>query len=264
MPQYGCGVCILCTSGEHIYCPHQRDVLSETGSSFGTATFAEYLIKPDWLLLPVPVDISLRHAAMACCALGPSFNAMNAMRVSALDTVLVIGCGPVGLGAVVNAVARGARVVAVDINHYRLTLAKKLGAIAGVDASSPTASQEILGLCPSDGADAMFDSTGLPESVRLMEKVARARARLSFVAMNQPLELHRVVQRGLEVHGCWHWNHQRYASDMFEVILRSNDALNALVTHEFALDNVEEAFQVQLSGACGKVLLYPFGAEVSI
>jgi threonine 3-dehydrogenase len=51
---------------------------------------------------------------------------------------------------------------------------------------------------------------------------------------------------------------------MFEVILRSNDALNALVTHEFALDNVEEAFQVQLSGACGKVLLYPFGAEVSI
>ena len=54
MPGYGCGRCSLCTTGEHIFCRSQRDVLAETGSRYGTATYAEYLIKPDWLLLPVP------------------------------------------------------------------------------------------------------------------------------------------------------------------------------------------------------------------
>jgi L-iditol 2-dehydrogenase len=48
---------------------------------------------------------------------------------------------------------------------------------------------------------------------------------------------------------------------MFEVIRRSEDSLNTLVTHSFPLDQVEEAFRVQLSGRCGKVLLFPFEEE---
>jgi L-iditol 2-dehydrogenase len=263
MPQYGCGVCINCTRGEHIFCPNQRDVLTETGSEYGTATFAEYLIKPDWLLLPVPEDVSLRDGAMACCALGPSFNAMKTMRVSAADTVLVIGCGPVGLGAVINAAFRGARVIAIDVNPYRLRLAERVGAVASLDASAPGTASRILDINRGRGVDAVFDSTGMPSSVELLEAVVRPRARASFVVMNVPTEFHRLVALGLEVHGCWHWNHQRHAPGMFEVIRRSGDALKALVTHEFPLENVEEAFQIQLSGACGKVLLLPFGKETS-
>ncbi|HTT88629.1 MAG TPA: zinc-binding dehydrogenase [Acidimicrobiales bacterium] len=261
MPQYGCGVCRFCSSGEHIYCANQRDVLSETGSSCGTATFAEYLIKPDWLLLPIPSDVSVRHASMACCGLGPSFNAMRTMRVGVTDTVLVIGCGPVGLGAVVNAVARGAAVVAVDVNHYRLELAERLGALRGVDPTDPGAVEEILDLTRGEGVDATFDSSGSPTAVELLEEVVHPLSRLSFVVLGQPVGLRRLVQRGLEVHGCWHWNHLRDASEMFGTIRRSKAALDTLVTHAFPLEQVNEAFRTQLSGNCGKVLLFPFAEE---
>jgi L-iditol 2-dehydrogenase len=261
MPQYGCGICRYCTSGEHIYCQNQRDVLGETGSTYGTSTFAEFIIKPDWLLLPVPADISLRHAAMACCALGPSFNATKAMRLSATDTLLVIGCGPVGLGAVINGVARGARVAAVDINHYRLKLAEQLGAAVAVDPSSSTAVDEILHLTRGEGVDAVFDSTGTPEAVELLEQVVHPLSRVAFVVLGRPVTLQKLVNRGLEVRGCWHWNHQRDAPEMLEVIRRSRPALDRLVTHTFPLDEVDEAFRVQMTGSCGKVLLFPFGEE---
>jgi L-iditol 2-dehydrogenase len=259
MPQYGCGICRYCTSGEHIYCANQRDVLAESGSAYGTATFAEFIIKPDWLLLPVPDDISLRHAAMACCALGPSFNATKAMRLSATDTLLVMGCGPVGLGAVINGVTRGARVISVDVNHYRLKLAEQLGAVAGVDPSSPTAVPEILALTRGEGVDAIFDSTGAPEAVEFFEQLVHPLTRASFVVLGRPVVLEKLVFRGLEVRGCWHWNHQQFGVEMFEVVRRSRALLDTLVTHTFALDDVEAAFLVQLSGNCGKVLLLPFG-----
>jgi L-iditol 2-dehydrogenase len=261
MPQYGCGTCRYCSRGEHIYCSNQRDVLAETGSAYGTSTFAEFMLKPDWLLLPVPPDISLRHAAMACCALGPSFNATKTMGLSATDTLLVIGCGPVGLGAVINGVARGARVASVDLNHYRLELAEQLGASVAVDPSSPTAVDEILALTQGEGVDAVFDSTGEPEAVELLEQLVHPLSRAAFVVLGRSVKLQKLVNRGLEVHGCWHWNHQRDAPEMLQVIRRSRPALDRLVTHTFPLDQVEDAFRVQLSGSCGKVLLFPFEEE---
>lgn len=258
MPQYGCGTCAYCTSGDHIFCRNQRDVLSETGSPAGTATFADYILKPDWLLLPVPADLSLRHAAMACCALGPSFNATKTMRVSFADTLLVIGCGPVGLGAVINGVARGARVIALEINPYRTLLAEQLGASVVFDGNDPRAKEGILDFTLGRGVDAAFDSTGEAAAVELIEEVAGIRARVSFVVF-RPVQLHRLTGKGLEVHGCWHWNHQRDALEMFALIRRSMGALDSLVTHSFALEEVNDAFKVQLSGRCGKVLLLPFG-----
>ncbi len=114
MPHWGCGVCPTCCEGEHIHCTDQRDILAETGSASGLGGYAQYLIKPDYLLYPVPNDISTDHAAMALCALGPSFTAMERMRVSVDDNVLVSGCGAVGLGAIVNARTLGARVIALE------------------------------------------------------------------------------------------------------------------------------------------------------
>ena len=257
MPQYGCGKCANCTSGEHIYCRDQRDVLAETGSVSGTATFAEYMLKPDWLLLPVPADVSLRHAAMACCALGPSFNAAKAMKISVADTLLVVGCGPVGLGAVINGVARGARVVAWEINPYRAQLAQRLGAHAVLDPTDPYTTDNLRDFTDGRGVDAAFDSTGVLSALSLLEEVLAPRARLSFVVLHQRVELHSLVERGLEVRGCWHWNHQRDGLEMLEVIRGSRAALDTLVTHSFLMDDVEDAFRAQLSGDCGKVLLFP-------
>ena len=92
-PQLGCGRCWLCLDGEHIHCQNGRRL--PQGQTAGQ-TYAQYILKPDWLLSPFPEDISYDHAGMACCGLGPTFGAMQKMNVNALDTVMITGLGPVG------------------------------------------------------------------------------------------------------------------------------------------------------------------------
>src|SRR3712207_1411069 len=111
-----------------MHCLSQRDVLAETGQDYGTATYAQYLLKPDWLCAKIPDDISLEHAAMATCGFGPTFASLQRMNVGALDTLLVSGLGPVGQGAVIQGAVRGARVFGVETHPYRTELAYKLGA----------------------------------------------------------------------------------------------------------------------------------------
>jgi L-iditol 2-dehydrogenase len=261
MPRYGCGTCWLCTAGEHIYCPDQRDVLAETGSAYGTATYAEFVLKPDWLLLPVPADIDLRHAALACCGLGPAFNAVHTMAVSATDTVLVSGCGPVGLGAVVNATTRGARVIALETNPYRADLARALGAAEVLNPIGGDPVARIGALTGGRGADCAVESSGAPDAARLLAAGLRRRGRLAIVAWGTEVALPPLVPLGLTVSGCWHWNHQRDATEMWATIRRAGAALDTMVTHTFPLSKVADAMDVQQSGACGKVVLLPFGAE---
>lgn len=261
MPQYGCGVCWLCTSGEHIYCPNQRDVLEESGSAYGTATYAEYVLKPDWLLLPVPADVSLRDAALTCCGLGPSFNAYTRMATSALDTVVVSGCGPVGLGGIVHAVTRGARVAAIEAQPYRMELARRLGATLVVDPRDENVEEQLVEWSGGRGADAAMETSGAPTAPALLARSLRRRGRLAIVAWGQEVGLPPLVPLGLDVAGCWHWNHQRYAEEMWTSVRGAGERLTTMVTHEFALDDVSAAMDVQDTGECGKVLLYPHGTE---
>src|SRR5438270_643826 len=83
------------------------------------------------------VDPMKKAAVLACCAIGPSFGAFERMAVNAFDTVLVTGAGPVGLGAVVNAAFRNARVFVAESVPYRTERAKSLGAEAVFDPKDP-------------------------------------------------------------------------------------------------------------------------------
>ena len=259
MPQYGCGVCRLCTAGDHIHCPHQRDVLAETGSLYGTATYAEFVLKPDWLLLPVPDDIDLRHAALTYCGLGPGFNALNRTGATALDTLVVSGCGPVGLGTIVNAAVRGVRTIALEPDPYRAELAIRLGAETVLDpagAGTLAAIKDLTG----DGADCGVETSGAPSAAGLLARALRPRGRLAVVAWGGEVTLPPLVPLGLEIHGCWHWNHQRDGERMWRTVRTAGQWLDELVTHEFPLEKVAEAMDVQDGGACGKIFLFPHGA----
>ena len=61
--------------------------------SQGRATYAQYLLKQDWLLPKIPDGVSYERAALACCGLGPSYGAMQFMGVGAFTTILIAGPG---------------------------------------------------------------------------------------------------------------------------------------------------------------------------
>jgi L-iditol 2-dehydrogenase len=260
MPQYGCGTCWLCTSGEHIYCPNQRDVLKESRSSYGTATYAQYVLKPDWLLLPIPADVGLRRAALTCCGLGPTFTAHTRMATTALDTVVVSGCGPVGLGGIVHARTRGSRVVALETQPYRAELALRLGASKIVDPRDDDAEQQLIEWASGRGVDAGLETSGAGTAPALLARSLRRRGRLAIVAWGNEVVLPPLVPLGLDITGCWHWNHQRHAEQMWTAVRAAGELLELMITHEFDLDEVSAAMDVQDSGECGKVLLFPHGA----
>jgi threonine dehydrogenase-like Zn-dependent dehydrogenase len=67
-----------------------------------------------------------------------------------------------------------------------------------------------------------------------------------------------MLRKGLTLHGSWHWN-LRDAPRIWQVIKEQGAAIDKLITHRFALSQVRDAWELQMTGNCGKVLLYPWG-----
>ena len=261
MPHAGCGMCPACLSGEHILCTDQRDLLAETGSRSGIGCYAQYLLKPDYLLWKVPADLSTMHAAMAVCALGPTFTAMRRMAVTARDAVVVSGCGAVGLGAIVNARTIGARVIALEINPYRMELAASLGAEMVLDPRDPELIAKVRAATGGYGADAAIETSNNPSAPPAVLELVRPRGRLAFVTWSGEVPVPRITGKGIDIFGCWHWNHQEHGEEMAERVRLARPLLDKFMTHRFALADVDEAFALQETGQCGKVMLLPFGEE---
>ena len=260
MPQFPCGVCDLCLTGEYIHCENVLDVSEYLGSDSGRATMAQYMVKQDWLLVPIPDGVSDEHASMACCGLGPTFGAMERMTVDSHDTILIAGLGPVGLGGVINGVSRGARVIGVDSNPYRAGLARELGAVAVVDPSDDRVLEQIHELTRGRGVDKALDCTGVPDGQLLVLNSVRRKGQAAMIGEGGDLTINvaaHLLRKGLVLHGIWHYN-LSLTPRMMRMIERLGPQLDRLITHAFPMERVEEAWRLQLSGQCGKVLLKPW------
>jgi len=260
MPQYPCGRCPLCLRGDYIYCQQGIDVLKESGNVAGRATFAQFVLKQDWLLLPIPDDLSYEHASMACCGLGPTFGAMQRMNVDAFDTVLLTGMGAVGLGGVINGVVRGARIIAVESHPYRAKLARELGAETVIDPHDPDALAKIYDLTGGIGVDKAIECSGASAARRLLVDATRRRGQVALVGEGSEFTVHvsnDMIRKGLTLLGSWHFN-LADAPRLMQVIRSARGLLDKLITHTFPMHQVQEAWELQMTGNCGKVLLYPW------
>ena len=261
MPLFGCGRCSLCLAGEYIHCQAQLDFAGIHGTREGSGTMAQYLLKPDWLLVAVPEGMSYDHASMACCGLGPSFGAMELMRLEAHETILVTGLGPVGLGAVINATYRGARVIGADPNPKRAQRALDLGAEAVVDSTQADAPDQVLSLAQGQGVDAALDCSGVPAAHRLCIDATRRKGRVAFVGEcygDTPVRVSPdLIRKGLALVGVWHYN-MKDTPRMMRMIAEVGPQLDRLITHRFPLTEVQRAWELQAEGECGKVLLEPW------
>ncbi|MCY3866805.1 MAG: zinc-binding dehydrogenase [Chloroflexi bacterium] len=267
MPMNACGCCALCLDGDYIHCQDAIDFAALHGSADGLGTMAQYLLKQDWMLVPIPDGMSYNHAAMACCGLGPTFGAMQLMEVDRHDTLLVTGLGPVGLGGVVNGVYRGARVIGVDSIKYRAEKALELGASAVVNPLEGDALQQILDLTSAGrGVDKAIDCSGVVAAHRLCIDAARRKGAVAFVGEcgdDTPLRISPdMIRKGLRLIGSWHFN-MADTPRMMQMIGEIGDQLDKLITHRFSIDDIQSAWETQLSGQCGKVILQPWeGSDV--
>lgn len=152
-PFVGCGKCYPCRIGKYNCCVnlHILGVHSPGG-------YAEYLCVPENKLYLVPDNLSLELAAFAePIAIG--IQACNRGEVVKEDTVLILGCGPIGMVTIEVAKARGARVIAADINLQRLEIASAMGAEPVL--SDNNLLQNVLSLTRNEGATVVVEATGV-------------------------------------------------------------------------------------------------------
>ena len=252
----GCGNCAMCDSGEVSHCPNLGQM--PPGSS---PKYAQYVLQKDLFCKPIPDDISFKHAAAALCGMGPSFEAMDLMQLNAFDTVLITGMGPVGLGGVINASYLGARIIAVEGVPYRVNLAKELGAEVVLDPADDDLLEKIKALTGGVGVDKAVDCSAAAAAQRLCVEAVRTKGQVGFPGEGGDFTidtLRELGNRGLTLRGNKTMNFHSMPR-LMDVIRASADKMDKYLSHTFPMSRVQEVWELQTTGACGKVLLDPWG-----
>ncbi|MCC7353058.1 MAG: zinc-binding dehydrogenase [Anaerolineae bacterium] len=260
MPLYACGKCELCISGDYIHCEHTPDYEAFLGTREGRATYAQYLVKPAWLLPQIPDGVTYEKASLACCALGPSFGAYQSMRLSAFDTVLITGAGPVGLGAIVNARFRGARVIVAESVPRRVARAQELGAAHVINPAEPEALNKIKELTDGRGVDCAIDCAGNVQAERFCVDATRRKGKVAFVGECQDDLALRVspdmIRKGLTLIGSWHYNLSHFPLVM--KVIQESPLIDRLISHIIPMSEIQRAFEISASRESAKIILKPW------
>lgn len=197
IPYTNCG---SCTS-----CQRQRPHACQFNQTLGVqrdGALTEYLIVP-WQKLVVAPALSETHLTLVE-PLTVGFHAVARGHIEARDTVSVLGCGMIGLGAIAGALACHARVIAVDIDDNKLVTAREVGAAHEVNSKTSELHQAILDLTAGQGSDVVIEAVGSPETYRAaMEEVAFAGrvVCIGYVRQEVSLATRFFVQKELDILG---------------------------------------------------------------
>jgi S-(hydroxymethyl)glutathione dehydrogenase/alcohol dehydrogenase len=187
-----CGHCFYCDRGLPILCEDylakgpqavQFDGLCKARRLDGgelrhlmfLGAFGEYCIVQDQQAVTVPKEIPFDRACLIGCGVMTGVGAaLNIARIGRADTVMIVGCGAVGLSAVQGArLAGAARIVAVDLDDAKLALARRMGATDCVNAGTEDAVGVARRLTAGRGVDAVIEAAGSAAGFRLTVEAVR-------------------------------------------------------------------------------------------
>ncbi len=250
-----CGNCWFCKHG----LPH----ICKNTELFGVSVpgaFAEYaVVRWDNTFL-LSDDLSYEEACMFE-PMGAGVHGVESADVAG-KTVLVSGCGPIGLTAVSACKTFGAkRVLACDLIDSRLDDALAMGADQVFNSGKCDLVEEIHKLTDGIGVDAAIDITGAAAAIRTSLKCVRAAGRLVCVGLpGKPVELdltNDLIYREVEMTGISGRKIWETWEDFAKVMESPYFKLDKVLGQRFALKDIDAALQTIRGGASGKVLLYP-------
>ena len=152
-PYTNCGKCASCRNSRVNACQH-----NETLGVQRNGAMREYIVLPWEKVIPAGLLTPRTCALIEPMSVG--FHAVSRAQVTDIDVVLVIGCGMVGMGAVVRAAQRGATVVAADIDDEKLALARQMGASYTVNTRTDDVHARLLEMTSGFGPDVVIEAVG--------------------------------------------------------------------------------------------------------
>jgi len=254
-----CGFCPQCRRGRM----HTCEKMKILGVDFDGG-FAGYVVVPErnaWIVdKRIPPDIASIH--------DPFGNAVHTVFIEggAEDvvgsTVVVLGCGPIGLFAVGIARASGARqVVAVEPNDFRQGLAKQMGADVVVDPARVDPVDAVMEATEGHGAEVVLEMSGVPKVIDQGTRMLAGGGRMALLGLpGEPVQLDVTDQvifkearlvgvTGRTIFRTWQLTSTLLATGMVDV--------SPVITHRFTFEEYEKAFEAVASGRSGKVILTP-------
>ncbi|HDZ14008.1 hypothetical protein LCGC14_1666010 [marine sediment metagenome] len=153
MPYMNCKTCIACRNGKSNCCTQMKVLGIHTDGGM-----QELLSVPIDLLVPAQNLTDDEMAIVEPLAIGA--HAIRRAQLQKGETIVVIGCGPIGIGIMKLAQIKGAKVIAIDMNQGRLDYAKNVIGVDHIVKGGPNAISTIQELTNGDMCTAVFDATG--------------------------------------------------------------------------------------------------------
>jgi threonine 3-dehydrogenase len=244
------GRCLLCRTGNSHVCPHTRIIGVDRDGCF-----ADYIAMPAtnvWHLDDsISYDIGGIHDPM-----GNAFHTALTADIPG-STVLITGCGPIGIFAAGICRAAGAsRIIASDINERRLELASRMGAH---DVVHPPEARDVVHRWTDGlGVDVALEMSGVPSAVHQALDLVRVGGRVQLLGIPaKPMEVdlaREVIFKGITLYGVigrrmydtWHLMSRFLRSGQFDP--------TPVITHRFPLEDADAAIEAIKSGHAGKVV----------
>jgi threonine 3-dehydrogenase len=250
-----CGRCYSCELGNGHNCQNMELI----GITYPGA-FAKYAKAPSKVTYRLPPGVTYEEGSLFEPA-GVAMRGIDEAHISPGDTVVILGCGPIGLVAVQMALAVGAaQVIAVDVNDFRLEMARCMGAqiLNPLQDNIVDRVREIAGR--KGGADVVMEISGASEVFDYLFDIIRLEGHVVTIGhVSKPISVNiskQVNMKGVTLKGVFGrriWETWEHLSSL--VASRRID-LSGVITHRFPLDAFQEAF-TQIHDRAGKVLFVP-------
>ena len=245
------GMCLLCRTGNAHVCPHTKIIGVDRDGCF-----AEYIAMPATNVWHLDANVSYEIGGIHD-PMGNAFHTALTHTELPGATVLVTGCGPIGLFAVGIARAAGAsRVIASDVNERRLEIARTMGAHDAVHPSQ--AADAVKRATDGYGVDVVLEMSGVPSAIHQAFALVRVGGRVQMLGIPaKPMDVDfatEVIFKGITIYGVvgrrmydtWHQMTRFLRSGKFDP--------TPVITHRVPLEEFAEAIAAIKSGEAGKVV----------
>jgi S-(hydroxymethyl)glutathione dehydrogenase/alcohol dehydrogenase len=270
-----CGHCFQCTRGAENICEEKPTIPADRRrhagraieASFGLGTMSTHAVVPRQAIVAVGDEVPFAVAAIMGCGVMTGFGSVvNAARVEAGASVVVLGAGGVGLSVIQAAVHAGAaRIIAIDVNPDRLELAVRFGATdtlrAEVDDRGLRRAADVVRGMTVRGADYAFECTAVPElggAPLAMLRNGGTAVGVSGIEETVPIDME-----------LFEWD-KRYITPLYGQCRPSRDfpllvrlyregrlRLDEMITRTYALADLATAFEDMRRGVNAKGVLLP-------
>ncbi|GAB4513680.1 MAG: Zn-dependent alcohol dehydrogenase [Anaerolineae bacterium] len=274
-----CGQCFYCQRGRPNLCETYTEPiwagtmldgttrLSSDGAPVmtycGLGTFAEYICVPQQSCVPIRQDVPLKVASLVGCAVATGVGAaMYTAGVRPGESVVVFGCGGVGLNIIQGAALCGAeKIIAVDVNAAKMALAAAFGATHTL-ISDEHIVEAVRALTGGRGADHSFEAVGIPALQETAFKAARpggtvVLAGLSPMGSDTNLPGSIITREEKTIKGSYYGtvNPQRDFPLLLDLYMAGKLKLDTLISNEYTLPQINVAFETMLRGEVARGII---------